>query len=170
MKNIFTTFLIALSMQTFAQLTPIYDSIPMSDGEKLPVTRFHPSGCVKCPTILVQTPYNRLLFNLGLPMGIGTNLDAYSYNFVIMDWRGFYGAAAAAYSGSPTRGEDGYDAVEWIASQSWSDTVVGTWGPSALGKAQFLTAKENPPHLKCMVPLVAAPQYESRRCLSHRVR
>jgi predicted acyl esterase len=160
MKNIFTIILCSLSMHTFAQLSPIYDSIPMGDGEKLPITRFHPSGCVKCPTILVQTPYNRLLFNLGLPMGIGINLDAYSYNFVIMDWRGFYGGATAGYVGSPTRGEDGYDAVEWIASQSWSDTVVGTWGPSALGKAQFLTAKENPPHLTCMVPLVAAPQYE----------
>lgn len=160
MKKIFTLLLLSLSLQTFAQLSPIYDSIPMGDGEKLPITRFHPSGCVKCPTILIQTPYNRLLFNLGLPMGIGTNLDSYGYNFVIMDWRGFYGGASAAYSGSPSRGEDGYDAVEWIASQTWSDTVVGTWGPSALGKVQFLTAKENPPHLKCMVPLVAGPQYE----------
>ncbi|HLP14595.1 MAG TPA: CocE/NonD family hydrolase [Flavobacteriales bacterium] len=145
--------------QSLAQLTPIYDSIPMSDGKKLAMTRFQPSGCTQCPTILIQTPYNRLFYNLSLPIGIGTNIDAYNYNIVIMDWRGFYGSAAAAYAGSPTRGEDGYDAVEWIAQQTWSDTVVGTWGPSALGRCQFMTAKENPPHLTCMVPQVAGPQY-----------
>lgn len=161
MKNMITLFLFALTFTSWSQLTPIYDSIPVRDGKKLAITRFSPSGCTKCPTIFIQTPYNRLLTNLvGLPMGVGFDIDAANYNFVIMDWRGFYANFPAAYAGSPTRGEDGYDAVEWIAAQAWSDTVVGTWGPSALGKAQFLTAKENPPHLKCMVPLVAGPQYE----------
>jgi predicted acyl esterase len=159
MKNIFALLFCFLGLQTFAQLTPIYDSIPVSDGKKLAITRYSPSGCVKCPTIFIQTPYNRLTANItGLPLGVGFNINAANYNFVIMDWRGFYANFSAAYVGSPTRGEDGYDAVEWIASQTWSDTVVGTWGPSALGKVQFETAKKNPPHLKCMVPLVAGPQ------------
>jgi len=49
--------------------------------------------------------------------------------------------------------------VEWIATQTWSDNQVATWGPSALGKIQFQTAKHNPPHLVCCVPLVSAPQF-----------
>ncbi|PLW93710.1 MAG: hypothetical protein C0592_05205, partial [Marinilabiliales bacterium] len=63
-------------------------------------------------------------------------------------------ACVASYD----RGLDGYDAVEWIAAKPWSDGQVGTWGPSALGKIQFETAKQDPPHLVCCVPLVAAPQ------------
>ncbi|HYG51869.1 MAG TPA: CocE/NonD family hydrolase [Flavobacteriales bacterium] len=159
MKKLFLLCFVLSRLQGLAQLTPIYDSIPMSDGKKLAMTRFQPSGCTQCPTILIQTPYNRLLYNAGLPLGVGTDINSQNYNFVIVDWRGFYGSASALYSGAPARGEDGYDAVEWIAQQAWSDTVVGTWGPSALGRCQFMTAKENPPHLKCMVPQVAGPQY-----------
>jgi len=33
-------------------------------------------------------------------------------------------------------------------------------GSSALGKVQFQTAKETPPNLTCICPLVAAPQFE----------
>lgn len=157
-KLLLLTALISFS-NAFAQLSPIYDSIPMRDGKKLPITRFMPSGCTSCPTILIQTPYNRLLFNLALPLNVGININASPYNYVVMDWRGFYGAAAAAYVGMPTRGEDGYDAVEWIAAQPWNNGKVATWGPSALGKVQFQTAAENPPHLTCIVPLVAGPQF-----------
>jgi predicted acyl esterase len=49
----------------------------------------------------------------------------------------------------------GYDCVEWIAKQPWSDGKVGTWGGSALGRIQLETAIEKPPHLVCAVPLIA---------------
>ncbi len=144
-----------------SQLSPVYDSIPMRDGKKLAMTLFNPSGCSSCPTILIQTPYNRLYFEtIGLPLNVGFNINAFNYNIVIVDWRGFYGSAAALGTGLPDRGEDGYDAVQWISAQSWSNGKVGTWGPSALGKCQFQTAKKNPPNLVCAVPLVAGPQTE----------
>lgn len=137
------------------------DSIPMSDGKKLPADVYLPNGWTSGPVILIQTPYNRQAYRyIGLPLGIATSINTSNYAIVITDWRGFYGGAQALYSGAPGHGEDGYSAVEWIASQSWSDGNVGTWGPSALGKVQFQTAKENPPHLKCICPLVAGPQFE----------
>ena len=43
-----------------------------------------------------------------------------------------------------------------LRNKPWSNGKVGTWGPSALGKAQFDTAMERPPHLVCAVPLIAA--------------
>lgn len=148
-----------LPFALFAQLlTPTVDSIPMRDGKKLAVDIFIPSGGGQRPTILIQTPYNRLFARAGLPLGVGLNINSSNYNFVTLDWRGFYGSSGAL-NGVPNRGEDGYDAVEWIASQTWSDGQVATWGPSALGKVQFQTAKENPPHLVCIVPLVAGPQF-----------
>jgi predicted acyl esterase len=151
--------LLSSATTTFAQLNPQYDSIPVENNLKLAMTLYRPASCTSCPTILIQTPYNRLYYNASLPLGIGLNINAYQYNVVVVDWRGFYGSAGAAYAGAPTRGQDGYTIVEWIASQSWSNGQVGTWGPSALGKCQYQTASYNPPHLTCMVPLVAGPQF-----------
>lgn len=140
-------------------LTPSVDSIPARDGKKLAVDIYLPdtTGGITYPTILVQTPYNRQWYRFSLPL-VGIDLANSPFAFVILDWRCFYGSASACVA-SPDRGKDGYDAVEWIASQTWSDGQVATWGPSALGRVQYMTAKENPPHLVCAVPLVAGPQY-----------
>lgn len=143
-----------------AQLTPIVDSIPMSDGKKLAADIYIPSGMTQGPVILIQTPYNRLYYRLGLPLNIGLNINASNYIIVVTDWRGFYGSAAALTASPPTRGVDGKSTVEWIAAQSWSNQKIGTWGPSALGKVQFQTAKENPTHLTCICPVVAGPQFD----------
>lgn len=149
-----------LTSSAFSQLlNPQVDSIPMRDNKKLAADVYLPNGgTAQLPTILIQTPYNRLYYRFGLPLGIGIQIDQCNYNIVILDWRGSFGSSQA-YVPQPNRGYDGYDAVEWIATQPWSDGNVGTWGPSALGKVQYLTAKEDPPHLKCIVPVVAAPYY-----------
>jgi predicted acyl esterase len=128
----------------------------MRDGKFLAADVYLPnSDSLPRPTILIQTPYNKNFYHgLGLPLQIGFNMNASPFNFVIADWRCFYGSMAACTT-SMNRGEDGYDCVEWIAQQLWSNDSVGTWGPSALGLIQFQTAKENPPHLTCCVPIVA---------------
>lgn len=164
-KHTFLLFciLVSTTFVTKAQvLTPIVDSIPMSDGRKLAADIYIPSGMTSGPVILIQTPYNRVLYRFGLPLQIGTNLNSSNYIFVIADWRGFYGSAAAMYSSPtpPSRGVDGASAVEWIYTQPWCDGKIGTWGPSALGKVQFQTAKENPPHLTCICPVVAGSQFD----------
>jgi len=152
--------LLFYSQHTFAILTPVVDSIPLKDGKKMAVDIYKPVGMTSGPVILVQTPYNRQLYRFGLPLGIGNNLNSSNYIMVVADWRGFYGSKKAAYPGSPTMGDDGYSAVEWVATQTWCNGKIGTWGPSALGRVQYQTAAKNPPHLTCICPLVAAPQYE----------
>ncbi|HNP47951.1 MAG TPA: CocE/NonD family hydrolase [Bacteroidia bacterium] len=161
MKNPLLVALLLFTHTLSAQfiLPDFVDSVPMSDGKKLPADVYIPANWTSGPVILIQTPYNRQLFRLsGLPLGIGNAIDSSHYAFVITDWRGFWGGAQAEYSGAPGNGQDGYSIVEWIAAQSWSNGEVGTWGPSALGNVQYLTAKENPPHLRCICPLVAGPQ------------
>lgn len=131
-------------------------SIPTRDGKALAADLYSADTTVRRPTILIQTPYDknryRTLADLGLSGG-SLPYDSVHYNYVILDWRGFHGSAAAAQAGYD-RGLDGYDAVEWIAAQSWSDGKVGTWGGSALGAIQFMTAKQHPPHLVCSVPMI----------------
>src|SRR4051812_46835595 len=152
MKHILLFVLLTFSLNSFALLTPITDSITMSDGKKLAADIYIPSGMASGPVILIQTPYNRALYRASLPLGIGLNLNSSNYIFVIVDWRGFYGSAAAAVLHPPAQGLDGYYCVEWIAQQSWSNGKIGTSGASALGKIQFQTAEYNPPHLTCICP------------------
>ena len=40
---------------------------------------------------------------------------------------------------------DGYDTIEWIGAQPWSNGRVGMFGLSYLGTVQWLAAKERPP-------------------------
>ena len=161
-KHILLAICIILNIiNGYSVLTPQVDSIKMNDGKKLAVDIYIPNGMGKGPVILIQTPYNRQVYRLaGLPLGIGANINSSNYVFVVADWRGFYGSKKAAYIGSPDRTRDGYSTVEWIAAQTWSNGKIGTWGASALGKVQYQTAKGNPPHLTCICPLVAGPQFE----------
>lgn len=139
--------------------------IPMRDGMTLAADAYLPAETGSWPVILIQTPYNKefrypQIFQF--EFSDDPLLKSPDYAFVLVDWRGFAGSQDAAYEGSPTRGEDGYDAVEWVAAQPWCDGNVGTWGLSALGNAQMVTAQERPPHLRGCVPIVYAfrPWYD----------
>lgn len=110
------------------------------------------------PVILIQTPYNKNLYRLALgtlggQSGAGIPYDTSKYNYVIVDWRGFYANKNADIT-PYNRGLDGYDIVEWIAIQQWCNGKVGTWGGSALGLIQFQTAAQKPPHLVCAAPFI----------------
>lgn len=133
-------------------------SIPVRDGQNLAADVYFDGalGAPK-PVILIQTPYNKNYYRTAVyipPEAGGAPFPADpDYYYVILDWRGFYGSTAAAVPGYD-RGLDGYDAVEWIAAQPWCDGRIGTWGHSALGYIQFLTARHHPPHLACAAPFV----------------
>ena len=141
----------------FGQLNPEEIDIPMRDGKTLSGHLYRPNTSDAFPVILIQTPYNKNLYSLaGLPLGVGMDLENSPYAYVIVDWRCFYGSLSACVL-NVNRGEDGYDTVEWIADQDWSNGKIGTWGPSALGNVQFETAREHPPHLVCAMPEVPSP-------------
>lgn len=147
--------------------------IPMRDGKSLAADLYLPDKPGKYPTILIQTPYDKNRFDAPFRSadaqpsegGRGSVSDALQmldrehYVYAVVDWRGFYGSKDAKEGvqlGKWRRGQDGFDTVEWLAAQAFSDGKVGTWGGSALGKQQFDTALEHPPHLVCCVPLIAS--------------
>jgi predicted acyl esterase len=161
MKTYAILILCILSMQgLFAQYSYKSISVPMRDGKYLAADLYTIDTLTPKPTILIQTPYNKNLYHLiiGLPESQAP-FDSINYNYLIADWRGFYGSASADSIGYD-RGLDGYDLVEWIAVQGWSNGRVGTWGLSALGIIQFMTAKHQPPHLICCVPAVSSAKTE----------
>ncbi len=133
-------------------------SVPTRDGRSLAADLYASDTSVARPVVLIQTPYNKNFYRIGTAIppqagGAPFPYDSAHYDYVIVDWRGFFGSKDAAVAGYD-RGLDGYDAVEWIAQQPWCNGKVGTWGPSALGLIQFQTAREHPPHLVCICPLV----------------
>ncbi|TVR77901.1 MAG: CocE/NonD family hydrolase [Chitinophagaceae bacterium] len=143
-------------------LNPDVDSIIVRDNNKIAADIYLPAGNGPFSTILIQTPYNRLFYRAGLPLGIEKNLSELRYAIVITDWRCFYGSSDACIplTNNTIRGEDGYDIIEWITQQNWSNGKVGTWGASALAKVQFMTAREKHPAHICAVPLVSGSQFQ----------
>jgi hypothetical protein len=49
-------------------------------------------------------------------------------------------------------GRDGYDFIEWIATQHWCNGKVGMGGNSGVAMTQWRIAAEQPPHLACIAP------------------
>ena len=47
---------------------------------------------------------------------------------------------------------DGYDFIEWLATQHWSNGRIGMSGNSGVAMTQWRIAAEQPPHLTCIAP------------------
>jgi predicted acyl esterase len=125
--------------------------VPMRDGVRLAADAYLPlPGMGRYPVVLVRTPYGK-----GALSDIGYYLTLMGYAAVFQDTRG-HGRSEGSPSMFMTEAEDGYDTVEWVAAQSWSNGRVGSFGASALGINQYLTAGAAPPHLTCAFVGVAS--------------
>ncbi|RJR34469.1 MAG: CocE/NonD family hydrolase [Desulfobacteraceae bacterium] len=49
-------------------------------------------------------------------------------------------------------GRDGYDFIEWVATEHWCNGKVGMGGNSGVAMTQWRIAAEQPPHLACIAP------------------
>jgi putative CocE/NonD family hydrolase len=133
---------------------------PMRDGMKLVSDMWIPEGNGPFPTILVRTPYERTmeLIPSGRPPEVGEYFARHGYVWMIQDTRG-RGDSEGSFHFFRDDGPDGYDAIEWIAKQPWSNGRVCTMGVSYLGTVQWLAAKEKPPHLVCIAPTASAGRW-----------
>ncbi len=132
--------------------------VPMRDEIRLATDVYQPTlWAGRSPTILMRTPYGRsvnmddvLLFVI---------VDLMHYNLAFQDTRG-RGASEGVDSLYFSDGwgvlQDGYDTVEWIARQAWSDGKIGMIGASAMGMTQYFAVGAAPPHLTCCLVMVAA--------------
>jgi putative CocE/NonD family hydrolase len=116
---------------------------PARDGEVAP-GRF--------PAIVCITPYDKSerryveIADFFVPQG---------YAVVLQDMRDRHrsqGTKEYFHSATPHTGRDGYDTIEWIAAQPWSNGRTGMVGSSYAGITQVRTALENPPHLTAIWP------------------
>ncbi len=132
--------------------------VPMRDGVRLAVDIYFPAedGRVKpgkLPAVLLKHPYGRS----GAERD-GTYYARRGYVFVMADCRGSRDSEGTYYLYT-NDGEDGYDLVEWLASQSWSNGAVATDGGSHSGHTQYATGVHRPPHLRAQFVREASEDY-----------
>jgi putative CocE/NonD family hydrolase len=130
--------------------TLLHVRVRMRDGVRLDTNVFHPPGSTRHPTILVRTPYGK---GRDLYPGYNTFLN-HGYAVVIQDVRGRY-ASEGRFNPLEQEGPDGYDTLNWISEQPWSNGKIGMIGGSYLGMAQWRVALLNNPHLKAIFPVVS---------------
>jgi predicted acyl esterase len=124
--------------------------VAMRDGVKLATNVYLPEGNGPWPVILTRTPYSKTGYAQR-----AARYTAAGYAFVAQDCRGRF-KSEGSYEPYQTDMEDGYDTVEWIAKQSWSNGKVGISGRSAMGIAANLAAAADPPHLVCAYVVTAS--------------
>ena len=125
--------------------------VPMRDGVRLATDVYRPALNGQpvdraFPVLLQRTPYNK--------ESRGASETAAYFvgrGYVIMrqDTRGRY-KSEGTFTKYVDDAEDGFDCVEWIAQQPWSDGQIGTYGTSYGAHTQGAMAAMNPPHLATM--------------------
>lgn len=135
--------------------------LPMRDGVRLAADIYRPARDGEpmpgpFPTILLRTSYDKRA-----PRYVSTIAEFFTpHGFVTVqqDLRGRYaseGRGSYRHTANPQEGEDGYDTVEWVAAQPWSNGRVGMVGSSHPGLVQTHAALYRPPHLTAIWPDVA---------------
>jgi uncharacterized protein len=131
-------------------------AVKMRDGVILRGDIFRPDANGKFPVLLQRTPYRKS------PWGYDINFAQYAaargYVVFMQDVRGRY-TSEGDWAPFVHESEDGYDTIEWIAAQPYSDGRVGMFGGSYVGATQVLAAIAHPPHLAGICPVVTASNY-----------
>ena len=126
--------------------------VKMRDGVELVADVVRPADDAKHPVILERTPYGREI----LSQLEGDWWAKRGYVHIVQDVRG-RNDSAGDWIPFVNERKDGYDTIDWIAKQSWSDGNVGMIGGSYVGWVQWAAAVEAHPALKCIVPQVSPP-------------
>ena len=140
---------------TEASATLVDARAAMRDGVELSADIWLPQGSDEHPAILVRTPYTKQAGFLK-PSFLGQYFADRGYAVVVQDVRG-KGLSDGVFRDMEQESADGYDSVEWVAAQPWSNGRVCMMGLSYLGSVQWMAAKALPPHLTCIVPTAASP-------------
>jgi len=131
-------------------------SIKMRDGVILRGDIFRPDAEGKFPVLLQRTPYRKSPW--GYDIDFAQRAASHGYVVFIQDVRGRY-TSDGDWAPFVHESEDGYDTIEWIAAQPYTNGKVGMFGGSYVGATQMLAAIAHPPHLAGICPVVTASNY-----------
>ena len=124
--------------------------IPMRDGSILMADLYRQDGEGPQPGLLTRTPYGKGGSNPAFALAAAER----GYTVIQQDTRGRWSSGG---SDEPFIHEkqDGFDTIEWIARQPWSNGRVGMFGGSYMGYTQWAAAASQPPALQAIVPAIS---------------
>jgi len=131
--------------------------LPMRDGVRLATDVYRPrrasDASGKVPIVWVRTPYNFNFWDVrnGVPGDMAAALTAVKrgYAYVVQNERGhFFSEGNYDILGAPVT--DGYDALDWLRAQPWSNGKVGTTGCSSTAEYQMAVASTGHPAYAAM--------------------
>lgn len=139
-------------------MTHLYErtTILMRDGVGLAAVLFRPTAGVAA-TLIVRTPY-------GHDLPIGGNGGTYPHLLALLDagyavcWvecRGTF-KSEGRFRPKVDEVDDGYDTIDWLVSQPWSNGEVASYGMSYFGMTQWAMAVSGHPALKAIAPIMTA--------------
>lgn len=145
--------------------------VPMRDGVELATDVYLPASPGRCPTVLIRLPYDKNGRYCFMEQ-TAAEFTARGYATVVQDVRGKFRSQGETVP-FVHEAEDGYDTIEGINRQQWSDAVVGMCGDSYFGFTQWAAVTTAHPALKAIVPrvtsmelAVAVPHREPERIVT----
>ena len=130
--------------------------IPMRDNIRLSTDLYVPKNKEgKLPVILIRTPYNKNVFRNKEKKHIAHFFSSQGYIVAVQDCRGKFESQGIYSPPAGNEANDGYDTVDWLTKQDWSNGKVGTFGCSYPGETQMVQAPLMHPGLAAMIPQAA---------------
>ncbi|MGM0217327.1 CocE/NonD family hydrolase [Enterococcus sp. AZ126] len=147
--------------------------VKLRDGVTIYTDIYLPVTEAKVPVLIAWSPYGKSagtapryknLFNM---LGMGNHWNsgltkfeapdpdywcAHGYAVCNPDMRGIAHSEGNTTMIGSQEAQDGYDLIEWLASQAWSNGKTALTGTSYLAFSQWYIAAETPPHLTCINP------------------
>ncbi len=126
--------------------------VPMRDGIRLSALILFPKDQPRqnLPTVLIYNPY----LTEGMVRSNSVAIESFlrnGYAVMVENERGrYFSEGVYTYMG---HAPDGYDTIEWIAKQPWSNGKVGMLGCSSSAEEQLKIDGLEPPHLAAAVPM-----------------
>ncbi len=131
--------------------------VPMRDGVRLSTDLYFPEGVAgKLPIVMIRTPYGKHRFST--TEGTVPLFVQQGYVVAIQDTRGRYESEGRYQSKNADR-NDGYDTVDWLVDQRWSNGKVGTFGCSYSGDVQLVLGAAQHPSHAAMIPQASTASY-----------
>jgi len=118
--------------------------IVTSDKDSLATDIYIPKGAGPFPVILMRTPYDKR------QRKYGKIFNDNGYVYIVQDVRGRV-KSSGPFKGWIDEELDGFETIEWIIKQNWSDGNVGLIGSSYSAYAAMQIASTNHPAIKAVV-------------------
>lgn len=136
--------------------------VPMRDGIRLATDIYFPALDARpapgpFPVLLERTPYDK---DAARFVNHARFFARHGYVVLVQDVRGRGNSEGERYPFA-REAPDGYDTIEWAATQPWCDGKVGTMGTSYMAAVQSAAATLNPPHLRVMFVTEGPSDYYS---------